>query len=157
MKIVRLDTGKSWEETTVSEEEADELDIAIAEFEQAKRASAQALVKAKQIEERVLQLLDERDEKTHVSPFDGGWQVTKVVAERITIDEIRLHNMLGDHLWEHVTVRKFDKDRLEHAVSLGLIRSRDVVECSAVVQNTPYVRLTRHREQEPEEPAAPGD
>jgi hypothetical protein len=157
MKIVRLDTGVDWSETTVAEEEADELDIAIAELEQLKKDRDALVARYKLKETKIIEMLDERAEKTHVSPFDGGWQVTKVVGERIKIHEDKLYERLGDLLWDHVTVRKFDKGRLENAVSLGIIRSEDVVECSTIEQNAPYLRLTRHREQEPEEPTEGSD
>lgn len=157
MKIVRLDTGADWDQTTVSEEEADELDIAIAELEQLKAAATKAQLAYKQLETKVLDMLDEREEKTHVSPFDGGWQATKVVGERITIDEPKLHELIGEQLWDHVTSRKFDKAKLEHCVALGLINGADVAECATVQQNSPYLRLTRHREQEPEEHHAGAD
>lgn len=148
MKIIRLDTGTDWDQTTVSEEEADELDIAIAELEQARTARDAAALHYKQIETRVMALMDEREEKTHISPFDGGWQATKVVGERITMDEPALHERIGDRLWDHVTSRVFDKRKLEHAVSLGLINGEDVAECATVQQNSPYLRLTRHRDYE---------
>lgn len=151
MKIVRLDTGKDWDQTTVTEEEADELDVAIAELEQLKAVRDKAVKNYKDKEAAVIALLDAREEKSHISPFDGGWQATKVVGERITINEDALHSLVGDRLWDHVTTRKFDKAKLEHCVALGLINGSDVAECATVEQNSPYLRLTRHREQEPEE------
>jgi hypothetical protein len=151
VKVVRLDTGKNWDQTTVAEEEIDDLDIAIAEAEQLKKARDTAARKYKQAEAKVIELLNEREEKTHISPLDGGWQATVVVGERVTINEDELHTRIGDQLWDHVTVRKFDKARLENCVSLGIIRGEDVAECATVETNSPYLRLTRHREQEPEE------
>lgn len=151
MKIVRLDTGADWDQTTVTEEVADDLDLAIAELEQLKTARDKAIKRYKDVEARILELLDERQEKTHYSPFDGGWQVTKVVGERVTIDEERLESRLGERMWDHVTKRVFDRAKLEHCVSLGLVSGDDVAECASIQQNSPYLRLTRHREQESEE------
>lgn len=154
MKIVRLDTGVSWEDTTVAEEDADDLDVAIAELEQLKKTATKAQQQYKDLETKVITMLDEREEKTHISPFNGGWQATKVVGERVKIHEDKLFERLDEKVIDHITTRRFDKAKLESAVSLGIVDPNIVAECATVEQNAPYLRLTRHRDEEPEGPTS---
>lgn len=152
MKVTRMTTGPSWTDTTVQIEEIDDLDIAIEELRAAKAKLEKAQLAKDLAEERVLELLDGRGEKSHLSVLDNGWIATAVYGETVAYDEQRLFEKLPMAAWDAITVKKIDRRKLEDQVMVGNIDAHLVVECATVKPRKPFIKLTEHRESEPTEP-----
>lgn len=153
MKVTRMTTGPSWTDTTVEIEEIDDLDVAIEELRAAKAKLERAQLAKDLAEERVLELLDGRGEKTHLSSLSNGWMATAVYGETVTYDEERLTRELSTKDWDAVTVRKIDRRLLEAHVMSGVVDAHLVAECATIKPRKPFIKLTEHRESQPEEPS----
>lgn len=73
---------------------------------------------------------------------------TVVRGSRVIINEARLKRSVGSSVWNKITKRVLDKDRLEQKVASGEVEAAVVGECSDVLDNKPYIRLTE-RKREP--------
>lgn len=154
MKVIRatqVTHGADWDQTTVTEIELDPVDVAISELMaiKDKRDRAQLAFEAQQ--ERVIALMDERAEKSHISSLDGGWQATVVAGETVVYDDTAILAALPDPVRDLVTDRKINRLKLEQAVLQDRVPAKLVAEHATVKPRKPFVKLTEHRELEDED------
>lgn len=154
MKVIRatqVTHGADWDQTTVTEIELDPVDVAISELMaiKDKRDRAQLAFEAQQ--ERVIALMDDRAEKSHISSLDGGWQATVVAGETVVYDDAAILAALPDPVRDLVTDRKINRLKLEQAVLQDRVPAKLVAEHATVKPRKPFVKLTEHRELEDED------
>jgi hypothetical protein len=69
-------------------------------------------------------------------------KATVVRPTRLHIDEERLHSHLDEDVWDRITRRVVDKDKLESAVSLDLVDAELVADCTDERPTKPYIKVT---------------
>jgi len=67
---------------------------------------------------------------------------TRVDGTTLHIDEGKLRKRLGARLWQRVSTRTLDRNKLEALVAAGDIDPRIVAECSEENPKKPYIRIT---------------
>lgn len=67
---------------------------------------------------------------------------TRVDGTVLKIDEAKLKKNLGARLWQRVTTRTLDRNKLEALVAAGEIDPRIVARCSTEEPKKPYIRIT---------------
>lgn len=152
MKVIRLERSGESQYNAV-EDEIDELDIAIQELRDARRKLDRAQLHFDQLQEAVVEMMDSRAEKSHFSPLENGWQATVVHGETVVYDEPAILEAVQEPLRHLITDEKINRKKLEAEVLRGTIDAHLVAEHATVKPRKPFVRLTEHREQEPEEPS----
>ena len=69
---------------------------------------------------------------------------TKVVSERVTIDEEKLKKKLGARKYNKYTKRVLDKDKLYAAVQVEDVDPTEIAECSSVKESK-YIRINHSK------------
>lgn len=82
--------------------------------------------------------LEETDEPLDL---DCG-KFTLVKPTTVVTDEAKLKRLLGAQMWNKVTTRVLDNDKVKAFVKAGDISSRTLAAASEVVDKTPYVKAT---------------
>lgn len=127
---------KPEEPTTVSE--------VLRRFADTKQKADHLKEVAKDEQQEVVGVYKQDGRQSHITDFDDETRVqgTLVETSRVVIDEERLKKALGYEKWMKVTSPQLDKEKLEDAVSKGLVDPNVVAECSENKPNSPYIRLT---------------
>lgn len=151
VKATQVAHGADWDQTTIIELEIDELDVQISELERirAKRDHYQLMFDAQQ--ERVIDLMEQRAEKSHISALDGGRQATVVYGENVVYDEDAIVEALPPALLEKVTTTRIDRKKLETMVLAGVVDAQLVADNATIKPRKPFVKISEHRESEPAE------
>lgn len=115
-----------------------EEEILMLQLRRAKADKATAELTILELEKELIARAEVRGLKTLVA---GGFQATVVRRETTKIDESVLQDRLGPK-WDHVTTTRFDRAKLESAISLGIVSIDDVAAVSQLVAAKPYVRVS---------------
>lgn len=150
MKAIRVVTGQDWDQTSAVEEEVDELDVEISEMERLKAKAEHYRVMYEQQQARVIDMMETRAEKTHISALDGGRQATVVAGDTVSYDEAKLRQTIAPAVWANIITEKVDRSKLEAMVLAGVINAHVVAECATIKPRKAFIKLSEHREQEPE-------
>lgn len=132
MKAIRVVTGRDWDETSTVEEELDPLDVEISEMERLKAKAEAYRLQFEQQQARVVEMMEERAEKSHISALDGGRQATVVAGDTVTYDDEKLRKTINPAVWAHIITEKVDRAKLEKMVLSGDIDARLVDRKSVV-------------------------
>lgn len=153
MKVIRatqVTHGADWDQTTVTEVDLDPVDVAISELMAIKDKRDRAQIAFDAQQERVIALMEERAEKSHISALDGGWQATVVAGETVVYDDEKLEAMLRPADYERIVTRKIDRKLLEQEVLAGHISGQLVADCATIKPRKAFIKLSEHREIEDE-------
>lgn len=92
----------------------------------------------------IMNMLDGLGQRSATTTTDEGIviSVVKKQASKLVIDEARLKKALGSKVWNKVTKRVLDDQKLESAVATGDISPVTVSKCSEVHKNKAYLGLT---------------
>lgn len=150
IKASQVTHGADWDQTTITEIEIDPVDVEISECEKLRAKAEHYRLMFEQQQARVIDMLEARDEKTHISALDGGRQVTVVAGETVSYDFEGMAKVLSPAQAELVTVRKVDRHKLERAVLDGIVPPEVVADFAEVKPRKPFLRISEHRESEPE-------
>jgi hypothetical protein len=153
MKVIKADRvvhGESWDQTHIIEEELDPVDVAISELRAIKDKLDRAQLAYDQQQARVIDMLEAREEKSHLSTLDNGWQATVVYGETVTYDDAAILEALDTDEIAAVTDVKLNRKKLEAEVLAGHVDAHLVANHATVKPRKPFIRLTEHREQESE-------
>lgn len=142
--------GESWDQTHIVEVEIDELDVQLSELEKLKAKAEHFKLLFEQQQERVIDLMEQRAEKTHVSALDNGRQATVVYGEQVLYDDEAILGALNPTQIEAVTRLKIERKKLEAAVLAGTVPAQLVADHAKVLPRKPFIRISEHRESEPE-------
>ena len=115
------------------------------EFCEAKRMSARWEAKRKEKQKECVELFKQYpDVKTVLVKQwqDKPLRATLVKSETVKIDEDRLSEALGEEMWDKITTRKLDMDKLEDMVATGAIDAGILGDYSEVVPRTAFIKLT---------------
>jgi len=97
-------------------------------------------------QERVVEAFihDDRQRKS-VTIERGGerWGVSFVAGESVVLDEAKLKKRLGATLWNRITTRVLDRNKLEAFIKSGEIATSDVAACSDLIPKTPFVKVSK--------------
>lgn len=127
--------------TDYTELDTEGLLIRVSRYKEALKMAEDA-VKAAQ--ELLVQRMKEEGRWT-VSAQDGYEKITGTLVEatRIVIDEPRLKKKVGAAMWDKITKKALDKEKLAAAIVVGDVDPNVVAEVSEEVPNSPYVRVAR--------------
>lgn len=81
-------------------------------------------------------------EKTKEPLELGDGKFTLVKPTTVVTDEAKLKRLLGAPMWNKVTTRVLDNDKVKAFVKAGDISSRTLAAASEVVDRTAYVKVT---------------
>lgn len=109
----------------------------VAELYAAKQQLDEAQRQHADVERRLLMHVDE-SVKTIVADTITA---TVIRGSRLIIDEDRLKKQLGATIWNKITQKVLDKQRLEAAIALGDIDPNTVAMVSEERQNKPYFKF----------------
>lgn len=71
-----------------------------------------------------------------------GRKAKVVTSERTEVNPVQLRTAIGDELWDRVTVRQLDMDKLEETVESGELDIDTVAACTIVTPQTPYIKIS---------------
>lgn len=96
------------------------------------------------IQEQVIHHLDEEDVKSFSYVNHAGYRIktTRVQQERLHFHEAGLKKTLGSKMWNKVTKRVLDQDKLVARIQSGDIDEADVAKNTETTLNRPYVKFT---------------
>lgn len=96
------------------------------------------------VQAELIDWLDSRDQKTLSIDLPDGRNIkgTAIHGTRVIIDEPRLKKTLGAKLFNKLTKRVLDKNKLEDAMASGEVNPLDVATCSDEKHNRPYMKVT---------------
>jgi hypothetical protein len=150
IKATQVVHGSSWDQTTIEEIEIDELDVQLSELEKLRaKADHYKLLYEEQMA-RVIDTMEAREEKTHISALDGGRQATVVYGETVVYDDAAILAAVNPRVAEVISERRIKREKLEQAVLRGLVNPEIIADNATVKPRKPFVRITEHRESEPE-------
>ena len=115
------------------------IDDATLDLAEAKRESKEASEAVSEAQQTLLDILS--------AERLPGWNVDRVTvtvveAERLQLDEGMLRRKLGSTAYRKICKLSLDRKLLEDAMARGEIDANTVAECSTLVPNKPYLRLT---------------
>ena len=107
----------------------------------AKADAAALAILIAQLEKEVIDEM-ERLNLVRVSYQDDQIKGTLVQAERVVTSETELEKLVTVQMWNKITKRVLDKEKLEAMVVVGKISAATIASASEVKQNKAYVRVT---------------
>lgn len=152
LKIIgtQVSHGQDWDQTTITEIEIDPVDVEISELEKLKAKAEHYRQMFEQQQERVIDMLEQREEKTHLSALDNGRQATVVYGETVVYDDAAILAQVSPRVAEAITERRVNRAKLEQAVLRGLVRPEIIADNATIKPRKPFIRISEHRESEPE-------
>ena len=111
--------------------------------DEAATAAREASRKHNELKDELLAVLDAQEIKTaKVSDGDSTGQATTVRGSTSFYDEARLKKRLGASMWNKITTRVLDENKLGAYVKSGDIDTAAVAESITEKPRKPYVRVT---------------
>jgi hypothetical protein len=111
-----------------------------------RQAKVEAEAASNRVEELQAALIEEMkatgDPTVHTQLGGEAITGTLVEATRIKVDEAKLAKTLGADLWNKVTKKVLDKEKLEQQIAAGKVNPTDVAAVSEELPNKPYVKVT---------------
>jgi hypothetical protein len=98
-----------------------------------------------EVEPEVIRLLDAMEKNKYTAKLmDMGIEITATVVSPVSevLDEARLRKALGADVFDKLTTKTLDQDKLKSAMLSGAIDPRIVAQCSAPVERKRYVRVS---------------
>lgn len=115
---------------------------------QAKQDAILANKEVKELEEKIIDSLTRRNQKSaSYRDGEGIIRVTLVRSETTEINEMGLKKALGAKKFNKLTDRKLNRQKLEKAMASGEVNAVIVAQNSAFSSRNPYIRLTESEQQ----------
>lgn len=120
-----------------------EIPYLLRKFAQAKREAEQAETIMRDVQAQLVEIMESEGVKSK-TVASGSDDVTGTVVRgsRVVIDEARLKKELGAPLWKQCVKEVLDKGKLEANVATGKVDKNIVAQCSEVLDNKPFVKLS---------------
>lgn len=87
---------------------------------------------------KMLEMMDELDVD---EAENARVKVKKIEPTSTTTDQQKLEKRLGARMWNRITTRVLDKNKLDAYVKSGEIDVKDVVACQTTTDGTAYVKV----------------
>jgi hypothetical protein len=128
--------------TTVVQADNTELETAISNYVDLRTKIEDAEKTKKEIGHDILTMLERRKIDQYVGKAGKATAVYPVSAG--VLDPDRLMKRIGATMWNKITTRVLDHNKLEAFIKSGEISQRDVAACTSdPVEGTPHVRVTK--------------
>lgn len=102
-----------------------------------------------EVQKRVISTL-ERTGKKSITANDRNLRGTLVKGSTMVLDDEALKKTLGAKIWNKITKRVLDKEKLEAHIVTGEVDKHLVAQCTTEKDSKPYIRLSgTHVPQDP--------
>lgn len=116
----------------------------IEELRERKQLAKDVAEDVKALEAQIIQVLAEHEQDSFETKDANGKKVRAKVVQgsHDVLDELRFKKKIGTQMWNKVTTRTVDKQKLKAYIASNEIKASTVAECSTYIEHKPYVKVT---------------